>query len=553
MLKVADEADGKVSIYGQENDVATATLARMNVVLHDMPGALHEIKQGNTLAGPLHLTDGRLKQFDFVVANPPFSYKSWTNGVNASNDKYDRFKGFGVPPNKNGDYTWVLHILKSLKSSGRAAVILPHGVLFRGNAEAGIREELVRRGLLRAIVGLPANLFYGTGIPACILLLDKANATTRKSIFMIDASRGFIKDGNKNRLRERDIHRIVDVATQDREVPGYSRRVPVAEIATNDYNLNLPRYLDGRDVADLQDIDGHLNGGIPERDIDALQDYWDVLPALRQDLCTRVRAHYYTLSADRNRLREIILQYSEFTAYQERMQQVSGGWRGRWCNVLSELQAGLDPKALIREMAEDLLARYAGKPLVDPYAVYQHLLDYWNATLQDDLYLIGTDGWAPGGQVYRLQKTTKSKNKTKTVDIKGIDGIESKLLPPRYLIDRYFADEREELDRLAAEIEAAQSAQNELAEEHGGEEGAFADLDSVTKTNVTAIYKQTKGDKDLAEERAIMKQFLAAAAREAAAKKESKRVEAALEDEVWNTYGQLSEAEIKRWLSKTSG
>ena len=559
LLKVADEADRKVSIYGQENDVATATLARMNVVLHDMPGALHEIRQGNTLAGPLHLTDGRLKQFDFVVANPPFSYKSWTNGVNAGNDTYDRFRGFGVPPNKNGDYAWVLHILKSLKSGGRAAVILPHGVLFRGNAEAGIREELVRRGLLSGIIGLPANLFYGTGIPACILLLDKAGADTRQHVFLIDASRGFIKDGNKNRLRERDIHRIVDVMTTGREVPGYSRRVPLSEIADNAYNLNLPRYLDSREATEVQDIDGHLNGGIPARDIDALSAYWEVLPALRKKLCTRVRAGYFTLGVERSALRETILQYPEFTAYQQRMQEVFGGWRERWCNVFQELAMGFDPKELIRQAADDLLARYTGQPLVDPYAVYQHLLDYWNTTLQDDLYLIATDGWGPGGQVYRLQKTVKSKKRTRTVGVKGIEGIESRLLPPRYLIDRYFTDEQAALDRLTAEIETARAEQDELAEEHGGEGAVFGELESVTKTAVTTLYKQSKGPdsyrEDLAEERAVMKQYLAAAAREATAKKQSKALEAALEAEVWRTYGQLTEAEIKtlvvedKWLA----
>ena len=189
-----------------------------------------------------------------------------------------------MPPAKNGDYAFLLHMLKSLKSTGKAAVILPHGVLFRGNAEAHIRREIVRRGYIKGIVGLPANLFYGTGIPACIMVVDKQNAAGRAGIFMIDASKGFTKDGPKNRLRPRDLHKIVDVFTKQLEVPGYSRMVPLSEIAgpTNDYNLNIPRYVDSSEPEDIQDLHAHLHGGIPERDIDALQGYWDAFPALRR-------------------------------------------------------------------------------------------------------------------------------------------------------------------------------------------------------------------------------------------------------------------------------
>ncbi len=167
-----------------------------------------------------------------------------------------------------------------MKSTGKGACILPHGVLFRGNAEGVIRQKLVRSGYLKAIIGLPANLFYGTGIPACILVLDKENAAARKGIFMIDASKGFIKDGPKNRLRAQDIHKIVDTFTRQAEVPRYARMVSVAEISDpkNDYNLNLPRYIDSTEPEDMQDIDGHLRGGIPERDIDALARYWQIMP-----------------------------------------------------------------------------------------------------------------------------------------------------------------------------------------------------------------------------------------------------------------------------------
>ncbi|MFZ2171423.1 MAG: type I restriction-modification system subunit M, partial [Methylococcaceae bacterium] len=262
LLKVGDEARAKVTLYGQEKDAATSGLARMNMILHDNPTAL--IKQGNTLAHPLFTSDnGQLKTFDYVVANPPFSDKRWSTGIDPFNDTHQRFQHFGTPPAKQGDYAYLLHIVRSLKSTGKGACILPHGVLFRGNAEADIRKNLIRKGYIKGIIGLPANLFYGTGIPACIIVIDKENAHTRKGIFMIDASSGYMKDGNKNRLRDMDIHQIVDVFNKRLEIVKYSRMVGALEIEKNEFNLNIPRYIDSKQAEDIQDIEGHLKGGIP--------------------------------------------------------------------------------------------------------------------------------------------------------------------------------------------------------------------------------------------------------------------------------------------------
>ena len=283
LLKVGDEARSNVTLYGQEKDEATSGLARMNMILHNNPTA--KIEQGDTLAKPLFTgDDGLIKTFDYVVANPPFSSKSWSKGLNPSEDPHERFKGFGIPPPKQGDYAFLLHIVRSLKSAGKGACIMPHGVLFRGNSEAEIRKNLIRKGYIKGIVGLPSNLFYGTGIPACIIVLDKENAHSRKGIFMIDASAGYLKDGNKNRLRDRDIHKIVDVFSRQLEVPSYSRMVSNEEIEKNEFNLNIPRYIDSQEPEDIQDIDGHLRGGIPIADVDALDGYWSILPQLRHIL-----------------------------------------------------------------------------------------------------------------------------------------------------------------------------------------------------------------------------------------------------------------------------
>ncbi len=293
LLKVADETDKKVQLNGQEEINATASLARMNMILHNNPTAI--IKRENTLSTPLFKDGEQLKTFDYVVANPPFSFKSWGTGVNDP-DTYGRFKDFGTPPDKNGDYAFLLHIIRSLKSTGKGACILPHGVLFRGNAEAEIRANIIRRGYIKGIISLPANLFYGTGIPACIILLDKENADNRKGIFMIDASKGFMKDGSKNRLRDQDIHRIVDVYNRQLEVPKFSRMISVDEVEKNEYNLNIPRYIDSQESEDMQDIEAHLRGDIPVQDVDDLQKYWDVYPTLKASLFGERKGRDTTLS-----------------------------------------------------------------------------------------------------------------------------------------------------------------------------------------------------------------------------------------------------------------
>ena len=323
LIKAADEAPNGLTIYGQEKDVATWTMARMNLILHGREAA--EIERDNTLTNPL-FTDGpgRLKRFDFAVANPPFSDKAWTNGLNPANDEYRRFE-YGEPPAKNGDYAYLLHLVASLGSTGKGAIIMPHGVLFRGNREAGIRRNLVQRGWIKGVIGLPANLFYGTGIPACIVVIDKENALRRDGIFMIDASKGFRKDGAKNRLRERDIHRIVDVFNERRETPGYARMVPVAEIAreANDYNLNIPRYIDSSEGEDLHDLVAHLRGGIPDRDVDALGDYWDVFPGLRSRLFSpNGREGYSDVRVEADEVRSVLLENEEFKAYRDRIGRV---------------------------------------------------------------------------------------------------------------------------------------------------------------------------------------------------------------------------------------
>ena len=539
LLKVGDAASAKVTLYGQEKDAATAGLARMNMILHNNPTAL--IRQGNTLANPLFTdSSGQLKTFDYVVANPPFSDKRWGTGLDPLHDPYERFKHFGVPPAKQGDYAYLLHIVRSLKSKGKGACILPHGVLFRGNAEAEIRKNLIRKGYIKGIIGLPANLFYGTGIPACIVVIDKEDAHTRKGIYMMDASAGYMKDGPKNRLREQDIHQIVDVFTRQLEIPRYARMVSFDEIEKNEFNLNIPRYIDSQQAEDLQDIAGHLQGGIPVRDVGALAPYWAVCPSLRGALFTDLRPGYLRLAVDKAAIKATIYEHPEFAAFMAGMESHFAAWRTATAATLKALTRGFHPKALIASLGESLLAHYAGKPLIGSYDVYQHLMDYWAATMQDDCYLVAADGWkAETSRIIEKDKKGKERDKGWTCD----------LAPKALIVARYFAGEQTAINQLEVDVESLSARMAELEEEHGGEEGAFSDLDKVNKANVTSRLREIRNlfnlDQDTQAEAAVLEAWLKLANDEADRKKALKEAEADLDAKVYAQYPKLTEAEIK--------
>ncbi|MCB0397278.1 MAG: type I restriction-modification system subunit M, partial [Flavobacteriales bacterium] len=547
LLKVADEAPKGLTIYGQENDNATKALAVMNMWLHNSPTA--EIWKGNTLASPhWKESDGSLKKFDFVVANPPFSAKSWSSGFEPDSDEYNRFEGFGIPPAKNGDYAFLLHIIKSLKSTGKGAIILPHGVLFRGGAEERIRTNIIQRGYIKGVIGLPANLFYGTGIPACIIVIDKENAVSRTGVFMIDASKGFIKDGNKNRLREQDLHCIVDVFNKQQQIDKFSRLVPLSEIESNEYNLNIPRYIDSQEEEDIQDLSGHLQGGIPERDVDGLSTYWKVYPAMRADLFAPNRPKYFNLKVDKTDVREMIFGHEEFKSYSAVLDAVFNQWKDAVYDQLKKINTETQAGEFIQAISEELLQAYSGKDLVDPYDMYQHLMDYWNDEMKDDIYMLIEDGW-----VATLEPITHAKGKIKKGE------FDCELVPKPLVIARYFKEEQKAIDELSAELESFGQQMEEIVEEHGGDEGlissALNDKGKITKGTLTARLKEIKGDKEFEDEREILLQYQALMEKEATAKKELKDRSQQLDQQVIEQYRQLSEDEVKtlvvddKWLA----
>lgn len=521
LLKAADEAQRGVTIYGQEKDVATVALAKMNMILHG--NEIAEIQQGDTISSPeFKNPDGTLKTFDFAVANPPFSTKSWSSGLDPQNDEFDRFTGYGIPPAKNGDYAFLLHFIKSLKSKGKGAIILPHGVLFRGNAEAEIRKNIIRKGYFKGIIGLPANLFYGTGIPAAILVIDKENAEARKGIFMIDASKGFIKDGNKNRLREQDVHKIVDVFNKQLEIPKFSRMVSVEEIESNEYNLNIPRYIDNQEEEDIQDIAAHLQGGIPAADIDALEKYWDVYPTMKESLFKITgREGYYDLKVENEKIKEAVFEHQEFILYSEEVNAIINGWAERHRDRFLQINSDIDPKVLIHEIAEDILESFSSRTLIDKYDIYQYMMTYWLEEMKDDVYMIVENGWIP----------------------------DKDLIPENLVIDKYFYEEKAAIESLEAEKDEITRQKEEFEEENSGEEGYLEEIKNekgnITKGSLKNRIKEIKDDPESVEELEVLEAYLKLVEDESDANKNVKDAMKALDKKVNEKYKALTEDEIK--------
>ncbi len=550
LIRAADEAPFEISIYGQEKEITTAGLAKMNLVLHNK--ATGEIKAGNTFSDPQYFEDGSndevLKRFDFVVANPPFSLKNWKDGLK----EYDRFDGYGdKPPEKNGDFAWLLHILKSLKSTGKAAVILPHGVLFRGNAEATIRKSIIDRGYIKGIIGLPANLFYGTGIPACIIVIDKSDAAERKGIFMIDASHDFVKDGNKNRLREQDIYKIVTTFNEQiQDDPKYARFVPIDEIKKkNDYNLNIPRYIDSSIPEDLQDIEAHLHGGISAADVDSLKKYWDLFPGLKDKLFTVLRDGYYQLILPKDDVRSTVYSDESFTAYASRVDDAFDAWKQEVDEGLRSIDKFVDLKTYIVELSQALVSKFEDLELIDKYDVYEVLLGYWNETMADDVYVIAVNGYEEARETENLMGVYTSGKKKGQEKVIGWEGT----LIPKYLVEnQFFRAERQKIDEAQQIVDETQSRLDELTEEQTGEDGVLFDClndkDAVDAKQVSAKLKELKRSAPQSEEYRLLARYtdLSKAAKDQG--KLVKELNAELEELVRARYSTLTEGEIKELL-----
>lgn len=548
LLKVAHEAPHGITIYGQENDVATRAMATMNMWLHENAEAI--IERENTITHPQFKNkDGTLKTFDFAVSNPPFSTKSWSTGIDPLHDEFKRFDGYAIPPTKNGDYAFLLHLIKSLKSTGKGAIILPHGVLFRGGAEAEIRKNILTRGYIKGIIGLPPNLFYGTGIPACIIVIDKENAESRKGVFLIDASKGFVKDGNKNRLQARDIHKIVDAFAKQTEIPKYSRMIPISEIVDkkNDYNLNIPRYIDSQEEEDIQDIEAHLKGDIPKKDIDDLDHYWNVYPNIRRVLfAPSKRAGYETLKVDSLEIKSTIFDHTEFKTYSETIRKSYHTWKKTNFPLLNGIKIGVHPKDLIFKISENILEEFSKLKLIDKYDIYQHFMTYWEDTMQDDLYILSENGWNTEISILKNKKEKEI-------------GWDSELIPKNIVIDKYFTKQRDALENMQVQLEDINQQMQTMEEENGGEEDLFSEARSeagkISKGEIAKRINNIKKDSEFAEELKVLTTYQKLIEKEAELRKQIKLDEIDLDKNLLLKYNKLTESEIKelvindKWLA----
>lgn len=562
LVRAANEAPFSLAIYGQEKDISTAGLAKMNLVLHNK--ASGEIHSDNTFSDPWYKDDNdetKLRKFDYIVANPPFSMKNWMDGLKP----YGRFDDFDeMPPEKNGDYAWLLHIIKSMKNqTGKAAVILPHGVLFRGNAEETIRKNIINRHLIKGIIGLPANLFYGTGIPACIIVLDKENTENRTGIFMIDASHGFIKDGDKNRLREQDIYKIVTTFNSMTEVSGFSRFVPFDEIINkNSYNLNIPRYIDSTEKEDLQSIEAHLYGGIPQYDIDNIPHFWNVFPNLKNQIFGEYSKGFYKLLIQKDDVHKTISENIEFLEYNKKVNNTYNEWKKIANPVLTNLNSTDSNKEIILNISEEILEKFSKLELLDKYDVYQVLLAYWNETMNDDVLLIIQDelGYNLAKITDDIKEEPKESKKAKKDSAKEkkpkepkIIGWEGRLIPKQIVLDAFFALEQKEIEKAEEKLSQTESEFEEFIENNSDENGYFTDYmgddEKIDSKKITSRVKLlTKEKKTQNEEYKILNNYVDYESSIKSQKKHITELKKVLDDNCRNRYKTFTDAEIKDLL-----
>ncbi|MCQ2650026.1 type I restriction-modification system subunit M [Helicobacter pylori] len=564
LLLKASSLTGKkgLTIYGQEKDISTTALCKMNMILHN--SATADIAKGgsSTLSNPFFTTEnGMLKTFDYVVANPPFSLKNWTDGLSIDpkskqviNDRFNRFED-GTPPEKNGDFAFLLHIIKSLKDTGKGAVILPHGVLFRGNAEGAIRKNLLLKGYIKGVIGLAPNLFYGTSIPACVIVLDKENARARKGVFLIDASKDFKKDGNKNRLREQDVQKMIDTFNAYKEIPYYSKMVSLEEISANDYNLNIPRYIAAKQESEkdlFALINSHKASYLPKNEIKAYAPYFKVFKELKNTLFKKSdKEGYYALKTECENIKELIIQSSEFQTFHASV--LSAFDRLELLTTFNDLEPGFNPKTLIESVCSKVLKEFEKVEILDKYGVYQLFKDYYNEVLQDDWFLLSFNGFISAKELRKLNPL-KDKNK-KANYLEEPDFViqktyyKSDLIPKHLIKQRFFEKETKELEELENALNEKEALLDEFIEEHSNEEGLFYEL----KINESVLKKELKNATD-SEDKQILKTALELLEAKNKALKMKNKAYEELELKAFHQYKNLELDEIKdliiqdKWL-----
>lgn len=441
-----------IKYYAQELKSNTYNLTRMNLVMRGIKPDNIVARNGDTLEDDWPYFDEANKEttytplyVDAVVSNPPYSQK-WT----PKNDV--RYERFGLAPKGKADYAFLLHDLYHIKPSGIMAIVLPHGVLFRGGEEGEIRKNLIEYNHIDAIIGLPANIFFGTGIPTIIMILKQKRSNT--DVLIVDASKGFAKEGKNNKLRASDIKRIADTVINRLEIPKYSKLVSREEIRQNDYNLNIPRYVDSSEAAESWDIYASMFGGIPKAELAALDDYWKAFPNLQEALFEASDTPYTQLTTDN--IKEAIRSHADVVAFENSFADVFAGFPAYLHHELIE-QA--EQVAIAKEeniISDKIFTQLSGIPLVDKYAAFQLLDDEWSK-IAVDLEIIQTEGFGATKKVDPNMVQKKKDNKEQEVQ----DGWIGRVLPFSLVQDNILVQESTALKKqearlaeIPAEIEA---------------------------------------------------------------------------------------------------
>lgn len=560
LLRAADESRaGMTALYGQEKDLSTLNMAKMNMIIHGMDN--YDLRLGDTLNAPHHLEDSNTRDgFDYCVANPPFSVKGWQKSAQ-DEDLFGRWskndEKIGLPPNGNGDYAFLLHLIRSTAPNGKAACFLPHGVLFRGGEEAKIRQNIINNHYISGIIGLPPNIFYGTGISACIIVIDKSMTKESKGIYMVDAKDGFRKDGAKNRLREEDIRRIIDVWRTKEDVPHFSRMVSYEEIADQEYNLNITRYITPRESDVPHDLYAHLHGGIPEADLAVLERLWEVCPTLYGRLLQPAAVEGYvepTPLASED-IERAITTDSSYKAQEARYATAFDEWKDVLKKLMTEIKQGCMPKEIISQLSDSILETFQARPtLVDPYEVYEALMEYWAETMQDDLYMISRDGWTVSVEVPLGKNNTPRKTYT-------YDQLECDLLPTPVVAKVFFPQLLEKIEEAERRIgEKEEEISQLIAEDEELFDRALNDKDQVVEKNVRALYREgaKKGmeKEQTPEELKAWKQYITLADKKKKYNDALKATKKELTREIEALYPELSEPQVRdmvlhhKWLAE---
>ena len=538
LSKYMDNSNG-IKYYAQELKENTYNLTRMNLVMRGIIPSNIYARNGDTLeddwpyfddADPIASYDPLY--VDAVVSNPPYS-QNW----NPSGKEMDpRYAGYGIAPKSKADYAFLLHDLYHLKPDGIMNIVLPHGVLFRGGEEGEIRKNLIENNKIDAIIGLPSNIFFGTGIPTIVMVLKQKR--TNDDVLIIDASKGFIKEGKNNKLRDSDIKKIVDTFKNRLSIDKYSKVVSRDEIRQNDYNLNIPRYVDSSEKAESWDIYALMFGGIPEKELNDYKEYWDAFPTLRADLYSKAGNSYYALNTDD--VKGTIKNNKDVRAFIEEYKNAFNGFDEALENILIKNIESINISMAEILIGDEIFRRIKDKPLVNAYEAYQLFSDEWN-TVSVDLEIIQTEGFEATKKVDPNMVSKKKDGK----DVEVQDGWAGHIIPFSLVQDKILYAEKKALDDKENRLADIKSLYEEVLEEFTEDE---KEMDFITEDRdafVNAEVIKASKNKELEEETlAKLKKVVDIIDEEKKLKKEIKTLNAELENETKKRIEELTDTEV---------